>query len=125
MLMNSSHLIDMKTEIIITFAVDGMHNFPAAKKLFPEVFFLSDPHRHMFHFKVYKEVYHDDRDIEFIMFKRTVMNYLHTKYYSIHLRTLEFGAQSCEMLAKEILTKFDCTQVEVWEDAENGARVTK
>ena len=31
-----------------------------------DVSFLGTPHRHIFHFKVYIEVFHDDRDIEFI-----------------------------------------------------------
>ena len=35
-----------------------------------DVSFLGYPHRHIFHFKVMIEVYHDDRDIEFIQFKR-------------------------------------------------------
>jgi len=124
MLMNFSHSIDMKTEIIVTLAVDGIHKFPAAHQLFPEVAFLSYDHRHAFHFKIYKLVQHDDRDVEFIMFKRDVLQYLN-KYYDTELRCLNFGARSCEMLAKEIMLQFDCTQVEVWEDLENGARVTK
>ena len=41
------------------------------------------------------------------------------------MRTLEFGPMSCEMLAREILNRFDCEWVEVWEDQENGARVEK
>ena len=41
------------------------------------------------------------------------------------MRTLEFGSQSCEMLAKEILIRFDAEWVEVWEDEENGARVDR
>ena len=31
-------------------------------------------HRHIFHFKVWIEVFHDDRDIEFIQFKRWLEN---------------------------------------------------
>ena len=69
-----------KTTIIVKLSVDGMHNFPAAAELFPEVSFLADRHRHMFHFTVAKEVFHDDRDVEFIMFKRDILNYLSDQY---------------------------------------------
>jgi hypothetical protein len=113
------------TTVMVKLSVDGMHNFPAAAELFPEVAFLADRHRHMFHFKVAKKVYHDDRDIEFIMFKRDVLAYLFDQYSDSQSRTLEFGAKSCEMLAKEILTRFDAEWVEVWEDEENGARVDR
>ena len=113
------------TIVMVKLSVDGMHNFPAAAELFPEVAFLAERHRHMFHFKVAKKVYHDDRDIEFIMFKKDVLDYLYKQYYIKETRTHEFGASSCEMLAKEILSQFDCEWVEVWEDEENGARVDR
>ena len=115
----------LKTTVIVKLSVDGMHNFPKAAELFPEVSFLADRHRHMFHFTVAKQVFHDDRDVEFIMFKRDILNYLTNQYSDSHMRTMEFGAQSCEMLAREILTRFDCEWVEVWEDEENGARIEK
>jgi len=113
------------TTVMVKLSVDGMHNFPAAAELFPEVAFLADRHRHMFHFKVAKKVYHDDRDIEFIMFKKDVLDYLRKQYFIQETRTHEFGPSSCEMLAKEILSHFDCEWVEVWEDDENGARVDR
>ena len=111
------------TAVIVKLSIDACHNFPAAKELFPEVAFLSDRHRHMFHFKVCKKVYHDDRDVEFIMFKRDILAYLSDKYYDVTTRTHEFGSMSCEMLGKEIFNQFDCKWVEVWEDEENGAIV--
>ena len=79
----------------------------------------------MFHFTAAKKVNHDDRDIEFIMFKRDILNYLYNEYSDNQSRTHEFGAKSCEMLAREILERFDCEWVEVWEDQENGAKVEK
>lgn len=117
--------MNTQTTIIIRLAVDGMHNFPKAAELFPEVAFLADRHRHMFHFIVAKRVFHDDRDVEFIMFKRDILNYLTNQYSDAYTRTMEFGAQSCEMLAREILNQFDCEWVEVWEDNENGARIER
>jgi len=63
--------------IWVTFQKEGIHMYPGADtdpKLatggWDDVSFLGVPHRHMFHFKVWIEVFHDDRDIEFIQFKR-------------------------------------------------------
>ena len=71
----------MRTSVIVRLQVDGIHNFPAASELFPEVGFLSLSHRHMFHIEAKKEVFHDDRDVEFIMFKRDIQDYLKQMYY--------------------------------------------
>lgn len=113
----------MRTFVIVKLAVEGLHNWPAAREVFPEVGFLSDPHRHIFHIEVKKEVFHDDRDVEFIIFKRDILNYLHEKYYSLEIRVHEFGPMSCEMIARDILENFECTSVTVWEDGENGATI--
>jgi hypothetical protein len=112
-----------KVMVMVKFSVDGMHNFPAAKELFEEVGFLSDRHRHMFHFTAACTVTHSDRDKEFIMLKRDMLDYMFNEYYDDMTRTHEFGAMSCEMLAQELLEQFDCEWVECWEDNENGARV--
>ena len=59
--------------IWVTFRKEGIHKYPAAlddPKLATgddmDVSFLGYPHRHIFHFRVRIEVFHDDRDIEFI-----------------------------------------------------------
>jgi hypothetical protein len=114
-----------KTTVIVKLAVDGCHNFPKAAELFPEVDFLSDRHRHMFHFTVACEVTHSDRDKEFIMLKRDIIDYINGEYFNDFTRTCEFDSRSCEMLAEEVLKEFDAEWVEVWEDMENGARVEK
>lgn len=113
----------LKTSIIVRLQIDGEHNFPAARELYPEVGFLADPHRHIFHIEAKREVHHDDRDVEFIMFKRDIQDFFRQMYYNPQKRTHVFGPKSCEMLAKEVLRQFDCTSVTVWEDLENGATV--
>ncbi len=113
----------MKTNVIVKLQVDGTHNWPYAANIFPEVAFLSDIHRHVFHITLKKAVNHDDRDVEFIMFKRDVLDYLRDKYYDFNSRTHTFGAMSCEMIARELLTHFDCRYVSVFEDNENGAEI--
>ena len=112
--------------IWVTFRKEGVHRYPAAltdPKLATgdeyDVSFLGHPHRHMFHFKVYLEVFHDDRDVEFIQFKRWLEN-LYNK------GTLELDFKSCEMMAddlhKEISSKYTDRKIwiEISEDGENG-----
>lgn len=119
----------MKRHIFVTFQKEGIHKYPDA----PEgVEFLKHPHRHMFHFKVKIEVFHNDRDIEFILFKRE----LEGLYYSVGLYTkdtedgsyhLELNHQSCEMMAEVLYSYVNKTYpnrdvtIEVSEDGENGA----
>ena len=77
----------------------------------------------MFHIEVKKEVFHDDRDVEFIVFKRKVKKYLEDKYYDEQYDCCNFKAKSCEMLAKELLEEFDLVYCSVFEDNENGAEI--
>lgn len=113
----------MKTNVIVKLELDGMHNWPDARRVFPEVGFLADIHRHIFHITAKKRVTHSDRDVEFIMFKRDILEYLYDKYYRQDYRSHFFGAMSCEMIATELLQYFDCEYVSVFEDNENGAEV--
>lgn len=112
--------------IWVTFRKEGIHLYPAAKddpKLATgdeyDVSFLGFPHRHIFHFKVYIQVFHDDRDIEFIQFKRWLEN-LYNK------GTIELNHKSCEMIANDLYTAINARYpnrdvwIEVSEDGENG-----
>ena len=120
----------LKTNIIVNLQVEGYHNWPMAKEVFPDVAFLSDRHRHIFHICCKKRVNHDDRDVEIIRFKWEIMNYL-LKTYRNPIRLdqqynfLELGSKSCEMLARELLERFDLEYVSVLEDQENGAEIYK
>ncbi len=67
----------VSNEIWVTWQKEGIHKYPAAlddPKLatgdWDDVSFLGYPHRHIFHFRVGIEVFHEDRDIEFIQFSR-------------------------------------------------------
>ena len=116
-----------ETFIYITFQKEGIHCYPAAATDTNlatgdkyDVSFLGTPHRHIFHFKVYIEVTHDDRDIEFIQFKRWLENCYNDG-------TLELNHKSCEMIARKLNTTINARYPgrEVWvdvsEDGENGA----
>ena len=113
----------MRTNVVASLAVDGLHNWPDAKNVFPEVAFLSDLHRHMFHITCKKRVNHDDRNVEFIMLKRDVEDYLHQLYWDNESRCLVFDAMSCEMIARTLYEHFDLEYCSVFEDNENGAEV--
>ena len=70
-----------KRWIWVTFQKEGIHKYPAAltdPALATgdeyDVSFLGYPHRHIFHFRVAIKVTHNDRDIEFIQFKRWLEN---------------------------------------------------
>jgi hypothetical protein len=109
-------------EVYCTLQVEALHCWPGCP--FDEVAYLRDPHRHMFHIKAHKTVTHSDRDVEFIMLKHEIRDYLHEQYRVHTTKVLNFGAKSCEMIAKELIERFDLCRCEVSEDGENGAIVT-
>ena len=76
----------------------------------------------MFHFRVAIMVTHNDRDIEFIQFKRWL-----EKLYAE--KTLELDYKSCEMMSDDLFDKISDkypgrdVKIEVSEDGENGALI--
>jgi|TARA_B110000902_G_scaffold257841_1_gene326609 hypothetical protein len=117
-----------KRMIWVTFTKEGIHKYPAAlddPSLATgdeyDVSFLGYPHRHIFHFRVGITVTHNDRDIEFIQFKRWL-----EKLYEGELNV---DYKSCEMMSddlyKQITTKHPGREVhiDVSEDGENGAHI--
>lgn len=121
--------MDNKSFIWVTFQKEGIHRYPAAAtdpKLktgdWLDVSFLGDPHRHIFHFRVEMEVFHDNRDQEFIQVKRII-----ERWYNEGTLALDF--KSCEIMARDLYNK--CIEqwpardyvIEVSEDGENGCRI--
>ena len=116
----------MKYSVFVTFQIEGFHCWPEAKDVFPEVAFLSDRHRHMFHFKCYATVTHTNRDKEFILLKRELQRNLQLQFEKDVDNVLEFGRMSCEDIGDWLLGQFDFLyRVEVSEDGENGAIVER
>jgi hypothetical protein len=105
--------------IFVTFQREGIHCWPDAKHM-PGIEFLANPHRHMFHFRVELQVFHDDREVEFILFKRE----LEEQYEA---GTLHLDYKSCEMMSDELAVYIKqhypgrFMKIEVSEDGENGA----
>ena len=119
--------------IWVTFKKEGIHKYPAALEDpalatgdWDDVSFLGYPHRHIFHFRVRIEVFHDDRDIEFIQFKR----WLERLYGdSAEGQVLVLDHKSCEMIADELYKEISnrhpgrFVEIEVSEDNENGCSI--
>jgi hypothetical protein len=118
-------------KIWITFRREGIHCYPAAAtdpRLNTageyDVSFLASPHRHIFHFRVWIDVFHNDRDIEFIQFKRWLES-----LYSGPNTVLALDWKSCEMIADDLYLQVAgrypgrAVWIEVAEDGENGCLI--
>jgi hypothetical protein len=116
-------------KIWVTFRKEGIHKYPAAATDPAlatgdeyDVSFLANPHRHMFHFRVWIDVFHNDRDIEFIQFKRWLENLYRDS-------TLALDHKSCEMISDDLYIQIAnrypnrTIWIEVAEDGENGATI--
>ena len=118
-----------RRQIWVTFQKEGIHCYPAAATDPTlatgdeyDVSFLAAPHRHIFHFQVWIDVVHNDRDIEFIQFKRWLENLYRDN-------TLQLDHKSCEMISDDLYLQIAqkypdrSVWIEVSEDGENGALV--
>ena len=110
----------MTNYIWVTGERDGFHNWPDAPM---EVRYLSHRHWHIFKFKIGIEVFSDDREIEFHMFRNYIFNGF-IKKWPKNLR-----GKSCEMIANEIYDyiiikyKGRKIKIEVSEDGINGVNM--
>lgn len=112
-----------KRMIWVTFQREGIHKYPqaATDPNLEDVSFLGYPHRHIFHFTVAIQVFHNDRDIEFIQFKRWLEN--------LYQGTLELNFKSCEMISddlyEQIASRYPERDIEITvsEDNENGSTI--
>lgn len=115
--------------IWVTFSKEGVHKYPAALEDpnlatgdWDDVSFLGYPHRHIFHFKVWLEVFHNDRDVEFIQFKRWM-----ERLYAESVLHLDY--KSCEMIADDLASEVQAMypgrwlKISVAEDNENGCEI--
>ena len=118
-------------KIWVTFRREGIHKYPAAATDPAlctageyDVSFLASPHRHIFHFRVWIDVFHNDRDIEFIQFKRWLES-----LYNGSSSVLELDWKSCEMIADDLYLQIAgrypgrAVWIEVAEDGENGCLI--
>ena len=117
-------------QIWVSFRKEGIHRYPAAgtdPALCTageyDVSFLANAHRHIFHFRVAIDVFHNDRDIEFIQFKRWLES-----LYNTDIIQLDF--KSCEMIADDLYDQIAARYpnravvIDVSEDGENGCVIS-
>jgi hypothetical protein len=115
-------MVKITNNISVKFQKEGIHKYPAAltDPNLADVAFLGNPHRHMFFFQVDIQVFHNDRDIEFIQFKR----WLESLYSE---GTLQLDYKSCEMLSDELAHAINVKypkrdiKISIMEDNENGS----
>lgn len=106
---------DYQNFVWITTQFEGFHKYPAAPE---EVSFLRERHRHIFKLKIWIEVFHNDRDIEFILFKRFIDGLI---------KENEMDFKSCEMISDDLAIWINAEypgrsiKIEVSEDGENGS----
>ena len=102
--------------IWVTNQFPGFHAYLGAPD---EVAFLRSIHRHMFYIKVYIEVFHNDREIEFILFKEFITNICNN-----YLNKNSLG--SCEMISDKLYEQINSQypnrsiKIIISEDNENG-----
>jgi len=127
--MNIKQDIRPNKMIWVTFRKEGIHCYPAAATDpnlatgdYYDVSFLGTPHRHIFHFRVWLGVTHNDRDVEFIQFKRWL-----ERLYSSEQGVLSLDYKSCEMMSDDLYAQISQKYpdrevwIEVSEDGENGS----
>jgi len=107
----------VQIQIFCSGSFEGFHCWPAAPE---EVAFLRDRHRHRFHWKVWWNVTHHDRDKEFILLQRAVAKSISEQQANAVVETW-----SCESWCQWLLDVHDACRVEVNEDLENGSVVTR
>ncbi len=95
-------MANIKRWIEVPFQKEGKHFYPGADT-HPDlatgdeydVSFLGREHFHYFYFAVRIEVFHNDRDLEFIQFRRWLERLYDTG-------TLQLNHKSCEMIAEDL-----------------------
>lgn len=105
----------MTVRVFCTLQFEAMHRWPEAKG---SVDYLAHPHRHVFHVRCEKTVYHQNRAIEFITLKAQARGIVDAK-----LKAGGTDTWSCEQWATYLLDMLKLNRCEVSEDNENGAVV--
>jgi hypothetical protein len=109
--------------IWVTFNRAGFHYYPQAKTsdTLKDVSYLGDKHRHLFKFKVWIEIFHNDRELEF----HQVLNYCESLFES----SIDINSKSVEMLSDDLYhllaTKYPGRNIKisVSEDGECGCLI--
>jgi hypothetical protein len=110
---------DLIRQVEVSTRFEGTHKYPKAPA---GVEFLAHEHRHIFHVNVRLDVFHNDREVEFILFKREIETFIRNNMKQLNHR-------SCEMIGETILEYVTgrylgrSCRVSVFEDGESGAHI--
>lgn len=119
-MMEGMRIMSYKRRVIATFTMAGMHCWPNAPLGAAHLRLM---HRHLFHVRVEKDVYHNNRDIEFQILQRNCQEWLREQFPDYVSGDADLGTISCEDLAQMLIEQFELSVCEVSEDGENGARL--
>ncbi len=113
----------MNSSIFLRFTHEALHSYPQASG---PTEYLKYPHRHLFHFEIQMEVFHDNREVEFLQLRNQVKDFIKDTY------GYNFYSNSCEMVARNVLNFLISNygddrnyRIIVSEDNENGAILEK
>lgn len=115
------------TFIKVKTSFEGYHHYPDANNNhnYKPIQFLTSIHRHIFHVIISIEVFHNDRDIEFIKFKHELETPIHILKQNMAYN--KDSTNSCEDIADELFSSINNKYpnrkiiIEVLEDNESGA----
>ena len=107
--------------INVNFEFTAIHCWPDAKGKHE---YLKYPHRHIFKCQVSLQVFHNDREVEFLALKDALSNFCSENWHNKNI-----GSKSCEMIAEELYSFIAMnyphrdTIINVSEDGENGVTI--
>lgn len=117
-------MIDAASRMIwVTFQKVGFHYYPAAltDENLEDVKYLGQRHRHLFKFKVWIEIFHNDRELEF----HQVLNFCESLFDS----HIDIDSKSVEMLADDLYIELSKKypnrdiRIDISEDGECGCTI--
>ena len=110
----------MSILLVVSFRFPYLHAWP--KCHIPSKGYLKNLHRHVLHGRAWFPVRSADRELEFIEIKEAIEAWCLDHFSCTHADP----SLSCEAIASRILEEFSpCQRVEILEDGENGALVSK
>lgn len=87
-----------RSTVTATLTAPGMHAWSGASQ---HRYYLSYPHRHLFHITATVETSHDDRDIEYHDLRDWIVHWL-DEFPTLTNDLRNFGGKSCETLARDL-----------------------
>lgn len=111
------------TEVICCNEFQGVHAWRGCPGDFPHSH-LSATHRHVFTMETRFAVQDDDRQVEIFWMEDRIREFVRKSFRKVPgTGLLDFGGNSCEMIARMVVKRFKARSCEVREDGRGGAKV--